>query len=110
MSQHPIESVGHRFVIPRCGNHPRGRALENKKFAGLFCDLWNKLAGTCARANDRDPLACEVDTLIPLCRMKGVTSERFAPSDVGIIRAIQLSDSRYQNVRPFDLAPTHVVN
>ena len=100
--QHPVETVWHSFLISRCWDHPRGRALKYKQLSRLFCHLRNELTCTSTCSDHRNFFASEINIEIPSSRMERITLERINASDIGIIRSIQLPNSRHQNVRAVD--------
>ena len=102
MREHPVETIGNSFLITRCWDHPRGRALKYKQLASLFCHLRNELTCAGACSDDGNFFTGEINIEIPSSRMERITLERINASDIGIIRSIQLPNSRHQNVRAVD--------
>ena len=59
----------------RAGEHPVGAALEDVELRDLGLDRGDDLGGARARPDDRDPLAGEVDVVVPAVGVEGVARE-----------------------------------
>ncbi len=79
--------------------HPGRRALEDRELADFGRDLGDELHRARAGADDRDPLAAEVDVVVPASGVERRSLERVAAGDVGELRPVELTDGADDGVR-----------
>ena len=88
----PAQTVGDRVVVVLGRSEPRRRPLEHHQLAGDRSDLRDELHCAGSGADDRDPLAGEVDVVVPTSRVERRSLERSDPVDVRVGRPVQLAD------------------
>ena len=101
----------HLRVVQRVRQHPLGRPLEDRELLDLVGDGRRDLEPGGARADEREPLAREVEPVGPPCRVERRAGERVHAGDVGKPGDVQRTDRADDEPRLEDLrAPVRVPN
>src|SRR5947209_18245257 len=88
----------HWIVIFRRWSEPRRRALEDEELTCDWRDLGDELHGARPGADHRNPLAPQVDAVVPTGRVEGRSLEAVAPFDVRVVGSVQLTDGAEHRV------------
>ncbi len=88
----PGQPGGHAVVVLGRRHHPRRGALEHQQLADVGGDLGDELHGAGPGADDRHPLAGQVDVVAPPRRVERGAGERAHPGDLGHVGAVELPD------------------
>jgi hypothetical protein len=66
MAQCPLDAGAHLGVVVRVREHPLRGPLEHGEAVDVARDGWGDLKSAGARADHGDPLAAQIDSVIPL--------------------------------------------
>ncbi len=92
MPKRPLHAGTHLGVVVRVREHPLRGPLEHGQAVDVARDGGRDLESAGARADHGDPLAAQVDGVVPLRGVEGRPGEILLPVDVRKVRPVQLPD------------------